>query len=151
MLQRFIPLTFDKQQVFLQTSEWAKRNWIRMFGLVLIAYVLIHKDLNLQLNLNGTAPNAYQAAALPLGESSMPTAMNTSYSQVEEDSAEPTASTSKRKKEKTKFLPQKTKDHNLSNTYSNMTYSFGKNESNKNKTSKTVSYTHLTLPTNREV
>lgn len=131
MLQRFIPLTFDKQQVFSQTSEWAKRNWIRMFGLVLIAYVLIHKDLNLQLNLNGTAPNAYQASALPLGESP-PTAMNTSYSPVE---IEPNKSTQVNK-EKNNSSSQKNKNHNLSNTYSNMTYSFGKNESNKSKTSK---------------
>lgn len=136
MLQRFIPLTFDKQQVFTQTSEWAKRNWIKMFGLVLIAYVLVHKDLNLQLNLNGTTSNTYQASALPLGESPTPMAMNTSYAQVEEVYAEPTESTPKRKKQKTKSTPQKTKDHNLANTYSNMTYSFGKNESAKSKTSK---------------
>ena len=136
MLQRFIPLTFNKQQVISQTSEWAKRNWIRMFGLVLIAYVLVHKDLNLQLNLNGTAPDSYQASALPLGESPIPTAMNTSYSQVEDINTEPTERTPKIKKEKTKSTSQKTKDQNLSNTYSNMTYSFGKNESGKSKSSK---------------
>ncbi len=135
MLQRFIPLTFDKQQVFSQTSEWAKRNWIKMFGLVLIAYVLVHKDLNLQLNLNGTTSNTYQASALPLGESPMPTAMNTSFTHVEED-IKPTESTPKRKNEKTKSTSPKSKDHNLANTYSNMTYSFGKNESEKSKTSK---------------
>ena len=134
MLQRFIPLTFDKQQVFTQTSEWAKRNWIKMFALVLVAYVLVHKDLNLQLNLNGTAPTAYQASALPLSESSTPTAMNTSYSEVEENIAP--QGTPKRKKEKTKSSLRKTKDGNLANTYSNMTYSFGKNESSKSKTSK---------------
>ncbi|MFK8008079.1 MAG: glycoside hydrolase family 73 protein [Saprospiraceae bacterium] len=136
MLQRFIPLTFDKQQVFTQTSEWAKRNWIKMFALVLVAYVLVHKDLNLQLNLNGTTPTAYQASALPLSESSpTPTAMNTSYSQVDEESIA-LESTPKRKKEKIKSSSRKTKDSNLANTYSNMTYSFGKNESNKSKTSK---------------
>ena len=75
MLQKFIPLTFDKQQVFSQTSEWAKRNWTKMFALILVAYVLIHKDLNLQLNLNGTASNDYQASALPFGGASAPTAM----------------------------------------------------------------------------
>ena len=106
MLQRFIPLTFDKQQVFTQTSEWAKRNWIKMFGLVLIAYVLVHKDLNLQLNLSGTSPNAYQASALPLGESPMPTAMNTSYSNVEEE-AKPTERTPKRKKRENNFFRPK--------------------------------------------
>jgi flagellum-specific peptidoglycan hydrolase FlgJ len=140
MLQRFIPLTFNKQQVLSQTSEWAKRNWIRMFGLVLIAYVLIHKDLNLQLNLNGAAPNAYQASALPLGESPMPRpiAMNTSYSQVEGKYGKPIESTPNRKQEKTipTSLSQKSKDDNLANTYSNMTYSFGKSESGKSKTSK---------------
>lgn len=133
MLQRFIPLTFDKQQVFTQTSEWAKRNWIKMFALVLIAYVLVHKDLNLQLNLNGTTPNSYQASALPLSESTTPTAMNTSYSQVEEEYVVPIH---KIKEEKTKSSSRKTKDNNLANTYSNMTYSFGKNESGKSKTSK---------------
>jgi len=136
MLQRFIPLTFDKQQVFTQTSEWAKRNWIKMFGLVLIAYVLVHKDLNLQLNLNGTAPNTYQAAALPLSESPMPTAINTSYSQAEEENAKPIDRTPKRKKEKKNSSSPKKKDGNLANTYSNMTYSFGESESGKSKTSK---------------
>ncbi len=133
MLQRFIPLTFDKQQVFSQTSEWAKRNWIRMFGLVLIAYVLIHKDLNLQLNLNGAASNAYQASALPTAESKKPTAMNTSYSYAQEDYVESVESIPMNKEKK---ISSKTKDQNLANTYSNMTYSFGKNESNKSKTSK---------------
>lgn len=126
MLQKFIPLTFDKQQVFSQTSEWAKRNWIKMFALVLVAYVLIHKDLNLQLNLNGTASNDYQASALPFGGSSTPTAMSTSFQEVDEYRP-------KVNQEKSKFSPQKTKDHNLANTYSNMTYSFGKHESKKSK------------------
>jgi flagellum-specific peptidoglycan hydrolase FlgJ len=107
-----------------------------MCGVVLIAYVLIHKDLNLQLNLNGTTSNTYHASALPFGESPTPNAMNTSYAQVEEVSVESTESTRKRKKEKTTFPSQKNKDHNLANTYSNMTYSFGKNESSKSKTSK---------------
>jgi len=136
MLQRFIPLTFDRQQVFTQTSEWAKRNWIRMFGLVLIAYVLVHKDLNLQLNLNGAAPNTYQTAALPLGESPTPTAINTSYFHAEEENVKPKERTSKIKKEKKSSSSSKKKDDNLANTYSNMTYSFGKNESGKSKTSK---------------
>jgi flagellum-specific peptidoglycan hydrolase FlgJ len=136
MLQRFIPLTFDKQQVFTQTSEWAKRNWIKMFSLVLIAYILVHKDLNLQLNLNGTTPNAYQAAALPLSESPMPTAMNTSYSLAEEENEKLIDRTSKRKKEKKTSSSPKKKDGNLANTYSNMTYSFGGSESGKSKTSK---------------
>lgn len=136
MLQRFIPLTFDKQQVFTQTSEWAKRNWIRMFALALIAYVLVHKDLNLQLNLNGTSSNSYQASALPFSEpsnsTSTPTVMNTSYSEVEHIVPESTP----RNRKKTKSSSRKAKDENLANTYSNMTYSFGKNESSKSKTSK---------------
>lgn len=135
MLQRFIPLAFNKQQVFSQTSEWARRNWVKMFGLVLIAYILVHKDLNLQLNLNGTTSNTYQASALPFGKFPKTAAMNTSYSN-EEEPVGMTERIPKSKKEKTKSLPQKIKDHNLANTYSNMTYSFEKNESKKSKTSK---------------
>ncbi|MDG1434425.1 MAG: glucosaminidase domain-containing protein [Saprospiraceae bacterium] len=137
MLQRFTPLTFDKQQVFSQTSEWAKRNWLRMLALFLIAYVLVHKDLNLQLNLNGTPPNAYQVSALPHSKSPISTAMNTSFSQAQVEAELTTKqSTSMSKKVKSKSLSKITKDSNPSNTYSNMTYSFGSNESSKSKTSK---------------
>ncbi|MDC3209889.1 glucosaminidase domain-containing protein [Saprospiraceae bacterium] len=137
MLQRFTPLTFDKQQVFSQTSEWAKRNWLRMLALFLIAYVLVHKDLNLQLNLNGTTPNAYQVSALPHSKSPISTAMNTSFSQAQVEAELTTKqSTSMSKKVKSKSLSKITKDSNPSNTYSNMTYSFGSNESSKSKTSK---------------
>ena len=137
MLQRFTPLTFDKQQVFSQTSEWAKRNWLRMLALFLIAYVLVHKDLNLQLNLNGTTPNAYQVSALPHSKSPISTAMNTSFSQAQVEAELTTKqSTSMSKKVKSKSLSKITKDSNPSNTYSNMTYSFGSNESSNSKTSK---------------
>ena len=137
MLQRFTPLTFDKQQVFSQTSEWAKRNWLRMLALFLIAYVLVHKDLNLQLNLIGTTPNAYQVSALPHSKSPISTAMNTSFSQAQVEAELTTKqSTSMSKKVKSKSLSKITKDSNPSNTYSNMTYSFGSNESSKSKTSK---------------
>ena len=131
MLQKISPFSFNKQQVFSQTSEWAKRNWIKMFSLFLVAYVLLHKDLNFQLNLNGTPPHAYQASALPLGESTTPTAMNTSFSNKEEEYDAPIESTPIFKEERTTSSPQKTKDDNLANTYSNMTYSFDANASKK--------------------
>lgn len=125
MLSRFIPLTLNKQQVFTQSTEWAQRNWIKLFGLILCAYVLVNKDLNLSLNLNGShVSNAYAAAvSLPLDEMKATTASMKFES--EETVTENNFSKSKKNNE-TNPSKVSVKDDNLANTYSNMTYTFGK-------------------------
>ena len=140
MLQKFIPSKFNKQQVFSQTTEWAQRNWIKMFALILFAYVLLYKDLNLQLNLNGsTAPIAYQemsASALPNNEASIPIAKNTSVANAEpsfEKVEKGNDNNTITKNEMPPTNPKKAKDDNLANTYSNMTYTFDQSVSRSKK------------------
>ena len=143
MLKKFLPLTHKQQRVFSQSTEWAQRNWIKIFGLVLIAYVLLHKDLDFQFNLKGTQNfTAYQTAALPFGEAVTTKLANTSFV------PEPATVTHEKhnnkitKKEKKKTpvqksnskAPSKPKDDNLANTYSNMTYTFDKSVLKKSKT-----------------
>ena len=140
MLQKFIPFTFNRQQVFSQTTEWAHRNWIKMFGLILFAYVLLYKDLNLQLNLNGSSsPIAYQAMGMvPISTDTAPESVATSAPiQAEERPVENQKfsfiPTTKPQKEKKKSISKKEKDDNLANTYSNMTYTFDKELLKKSK------------------
>ncbi|MEM6964258.1 MAG: glucosaminidase domain-containing protein [Bacteroidota bacterium] len=125
MFSRFTPLTFNKQQVFSQTSQWLQRNWIKCLGLVLFAYVLIHKDLNFSLNLNGSNPTSAYAitAALPLTDES-PVATSAAFS--EEKNTTTSSFKSTVKKEKVSAPTLSVRDDNLANTYSNMTYTFGK-------------------------
>ena len=140
MLQKFIPLTFNRQQVFSQTTEWAQRNWLKMFGLFLFAYVLLYKDLNLQLNLNRASnPVAYQAMGIgPSGTTPHSIAASAPI-QIEENQIEEEpqqlaiVSAPKLKKSPAKSTTKKVTDDNLANTYSNMTYTFDKSLLKKSK------------------
>lgn len=143
MLQNSSPLQFKTQQVFSQTKAWTHRNWIKILSLALIGYVLIHKDLNFQLNLNGanTSPVTTQFEETPSHE-------------IETESVKAVPATHALsnagasilhavQKEEVKKQPKKTSkksvDDNLGNTYSNMTYTFSESEkknAEKNRSSK---------------
>lgn len=136
MLQRFIPLTFNKQQVFSQTTDWAQRNWIKMFGLILFAYVLLYKDLNFQLNLNGSSPQvAYQAMNMAMNDNFIPKVATASLATIETPKTEESTNSSIPKNQTSQPVISKPKDDNLANTYSNMTYTFDKStiKPSKNK------------------
>ena len=123
MLQNSSPLKSKTQQVFTQTKAWTQRNWIKIFCLCLISYVLVHKDLNFQLNLNGV-----NSSPVVTHEIETP-----SVKAVPATNALANAGASilhAIQNDDEKKLPKKTSkkptDDNLGNTYSNMTYTFDK-------------------------
>jgi len=142
MLHKLTPLTFSKQHVLLNTKLWAQRNWMKVLGLLLCAYVLVNKDLNFQLNLNGNhAASAFQPVLS--SDENYPQVALASSNFIEE-AKEPevemkvvekpivktqilsTPLFSKKEKKDTYQPTKKEIEQNLANTYSNMTYTFDK-------------------------
>ena len=143
MLQNSSPLQFKTQQVFLQTKAWTHRNWIKIFCLCIVSYVLIHKDLNFQLNLNGTSnsPVTMQVEQNPsheIGTTSVK-AVPATHTLANAGASILHAVQKDDETKITKSISQKPKDDNLGNTYSNMTYTFSeaeKKNAKKNRSSK---------------
>ena len=130
MLQNSSPLQFKTQQVFSQTKMWMHRNWIKIFSLVLLAYVLIHKDLNFQLNLNGanSSPVTTQFEEIPSHEIETESvkAVPATHALANTGASILHAVQKDDKKKQPKKTSKKPIDDNVGNTYSNMTYTFDK-------------------------
>jgi len=132
MLQNSSPLQFKTQQVFSQTKMWMHRNWIKIFSLVLLAYVLIHKDLNFQLNLNGanSLPVTTQFEETPSHdiETESVKAVPATHALSNAGASILHAVQKDDVKRQPKKKSKKPVDDNLGNTYSNMTYKRKKQE-----------------------
>ena len=115
------------------------RNWIKIFCLILFGYVLIHKDLNFQLNLNGSnsAPVVTQFEETPSHqvETAAIKTVPATHSLSNTGASILHAVKKDEVKKTTKKTSKKPVDDNLGNTYSNMTYTFDKS-TKKNYTSK---------------
>jgi len=139
MLQNSSPLQFKTQQVFLQTKAWTHRNWLKLFCLGLIAYVLIHKDLNFQLNLNGAnslpVANQFEESPSHKIETESVKAIPATHALSNAGASILHAVQKDDIKKQSRKTSKKPVDDNLGNTYSNMTYTFDKS-TKKNYSSK---------------